>query len=397
MPVRNPFKKKNRKIDSDESMNRNTTPVTESPPWMTSSSTATDGYQLHGGGDVNANNTLSNNHDHTHTTVGSSAQLTPSQRGPTPDTFHNNVRSFDIEQNLKDDGENSSRNDMTMEKQHPQKQLDDEVTDDYNLVIDGKPVYIVKQKRGYLSMGFSIIQTVIMIAMMVQCSIAPLKINPMIGPYPDALSYWGGKNAYDILYDHEYWRLFTPIMLHAGIFHLLCNIAVQLDTGAFFEREWGSIIWLTVYLGSAAAGSILSVIVTPNSVGVGSSGSVCGLFGAKIAEALCRSRESTKTNQKELSHAILCEQFGSTLCSVVLILVFSFIPYVDWAAHVGGLLGGFVVGLMLFVSINIIAWPIAYPAKYLLAQVYLLFYTHQSRHGKLKPSSGNGVSLYLDW
>jgi hypothetical protein len=201
-----------------------------------------------------------------------------------------------------------------------------QVDEDYGLYIDGEPVYIVKQKRGYLSILFSLAQTIILIAMMIQCSVAPMRINPMIGPYPDALSYWGAKNSYNILYDHEYWRLFSPILLHAGIFHLLCNISVQLDTGAFFEREWGSFIWLLVYLGSAAAGSILSVIVSPNTIGVGSSGSVCGLFGAKIAEAICRCRESTKTDAKELSHAILCEQFASTLCSVILILVFSFIP-----------------------------------------------------------------------
>ncbi len=201
-----------------------------------------------------------------------------------------------------------------------------EVDEDYNLLIDGEPVYVVKQKRGYLSILFSLAQTAILIGMMIQCGVAPMRINPMIGPNPDVLSYWGAKNSYNILYDHEYWRLFSPIMLHAGIFHLLCNVAVQLDTGAFFEREWGSFLWLIIYLGSAASGSILSVIVAPNTIGVGSSGAVCGLFGAKIAEALCRCRESTTGTAKELSHAILCEQFGSTLCTVILILVFSFIP-----------------------------------------------------------------------
>jgi hypothetical protein len=201
-----------------------------------------------------------------------------------------------------------------------------EVDEDYNLIIDGEPVYVVKQKRGYLSIFFSLAQTVILFGMMIQCGVASMKINPMIGPNPDVLSTWGAKNSYNILYLNEYWRLFSPIMLHAGIFHLLCNVGVQLDTGAFFEREWGSFIWLIVYLSSAASGSILSVIVSPNTIGVGSSGAVCGLFGAKIAEALCRCKESTKTTAKELSHAILCEQFGSTLCTVILILVFSFIP-----------------------------------------------------------------------
>ena len=42
------------------------------------------------------------------------------------------------------------------------------------------------------------------------------------------------------------------------------------------------------------------------------------------------------------------EQFKGIMCSVVLVGLFSFIPYVDWAAHLGGFLAGLVVGLMIF-------------------------------------------------
>jgi|AntRauTorckE5430_2_1112549.scaffolds.fasta_scaffold17380_4 hypothetical protein len=64
-------------------------------------------------------------------------------------------------------------------------------------------VYIVKQKKGWLSLGFSMVQTIVLIVMMIQCTIAPFQINPMIGPPPDALDYWGGKNAYKILNNNE--------------------------------------------------------------------------------------------------------------------------------------------------------------------------------------------------
>ena len=158
---------------------------------------------------------------------------------------------------------------------------------DYNLMVEGEPIYVVSQKRGYLSILFSLSQTLILIAMMIQCKVAPMNINPMFGPYPDALSYWGGKNAYFILYENEWWRLISPIMLHAGVFHLICNVAVQLDSGAFWEREWGSLIWLIIYLSSAAGGSCLSVISIPNTVGVGSSGSVCGTYLPTCWDTLC--------------------------------------------------------------------------------------------------------------
>ena len=53
----------------------------------------------------------------------------------------------------------------------------------------------------------------------------------MFGPYPDALSEWGGKNAVLILEDGQWFRLVTPIFLHAGVIHLFCNVAVQLIRG----------------------------------------------------------------------------------------------------------------------------------------------------------------------
>ena len=49
-------------------------------------------------------------------------------------------------------------------------------------------IYIVRQEYGYLSIFFSVVQTIILGLMMWQCGIAPMNINPMIGPYPDALS-----------------------------------------------------------------------------------------------------------------------------------------------------------------------------------------------------------------
>uniref|UniRef100_A0A6T6G4P5 rhomboid protease n=1 Tax=Craspedostauros australis TaxID=1486917 RepID=A0A6T6G4P5_9STRA len=222
-------------------------------------------------------------------------------------------------------------------------------------------IYIVKQKYGYFSILFSVGQVAVLIIMMAQCGVAPININPMFGPYPDALSEWGGKNAFNILEEHEWWRLITPIMLHAGVIHLLCNIAVQLETGAFFEREWGSTNWLIIYLTSALGSSVLSVIAMPDAISVGSSGAVMGLFGGKLAEVICRCCESDKTEQGRIGHQVRKEQCAGVTCSVVVVMLFSFIPYVDWAAHLGGLLAGLVVGVMVFsLKIKTLTWRLAW-------------------------------------
>jgi membrane associated rhomboid family serine protease len=220
-------------------------------------------------------------------------------------------------------------------------------------------IYIVRQDYGYLSILFSFVQIIIMGLMMWQCGIAPMNVNPMIGPYPDALSEWGGKNTFLILNEEEWYRLMTPILLHAGIIHLFCNVAVQLETGVFFEREWGSLRWLIIYLASALGSSILSVIVMPNAVSVGSSGAVMGLFGGKLAEVVMRMFEKTDTTQSRVGYQVRKEQCVAVTCSVTLVMAFSFIPYVDWAAHLGGLIAGFVVGIGIFAwDMHLIGWQL---------------------------------------
>mmetsp|Transcript_45522 Transcript_45522/g.110260 ORF Transcript_45522/g.110260 Transcript_45522/m.110260 type:complete len:398 (-) Transcript_45522:258-1451(-) len=209
-------------------------------------------------------------------------------------------------------------------------------------------VYVVKQRWGYCSYAFSVGQVLVLIIMMTGCGIAPMNVNPMIGPYPDALSYWGGKNAVNIIDDGEWYRLITPIMLHAGVIHLLCNVAVQVETGAFFEREWGSLRWMIIYITSAIGSSALSVIKMPGAISVGSSGAVMGLFGAKLAEVTVRFLDRDKSTQGRIAHQVRKEQCAGVTCSVVVVMLFSFIPYVDWSAHLGGLIAGFCVGMVIF-------------------------------------------------
>eukprot|EP00586_Coscinodiscus_wailesii_P007017 CAMPEP_0172491166 /NCGR_PEP_ID=MMETSP1066-20121228/21876_1 /TAXON_ID=671091 /ORGANISM="Coscinodiscus wailesii, Strain CCMP2513" /LENGTH=120 /DNA_ID=CAMNT_0013260063 /DNA_START=184 /DNA_END=546 /DNA_ORIENTATION=+ len=47
-------------------------------------------------------------------------------------------------------------------------------------------------------------------------------------------------------------------------------------------------------------------------------------------------------------HNIHMEQLGGVLCSVAIVSLFSFIPFVDWAGHMGGLFTGFSVGMVIF-------------------------------------------------
>uniref|UniRef100_A0A7S1BF73 rhomboid protease n=1 Tax=Corethron hystrix TaxID=216773 RepID=A0A7S1BF73_9STRA len=211
-------------------------------------------------------------------------------------------------------------------------------------------IYYVKQRLGYLSISISILQIVLFFGIILHCGVAPTNINPMCGPYPDALSQWGAKNAYLIVVKHQWWRLLTSSMLHANLVHLFCNIAIQLEMAAFFEREWGSIKWFVVYVSASCGSTIVSCAVDPDSISVISSGPILGIFGAKFAEILCRSSENSEGRQQILSEHIRMEQLNGIVCCGAFLGLFSFIPFVDWSANFGGFTVGLLVGGVLFSS-----------------------------------------------
>lgn len=232
---------------------------------------------------------------------------------------------------------------------------DDETLRSYSYSMDDTFDYRtveVKQKYGYCSIGLSIIQLFILAVMMALCGVAPLEVNPMVGPYPDTFSYWGGKNPYLITQQFEIWRVATPVFLHVGIIHLFCNVAIQLETGAYFEREWGSGIWFLIYILSAIGSTIVSCISQPDTISVGASGALMGLFGAKLGEVFMFSCFCVEHIDRKSTHGMRMEQLSGALCSVAILSLFSLIPYVDWAGHLGGLGVGFLVGLCIF-SANI--------------------------------------------
>src|SRR6185436_14816272 len=47
-------------------------------------------------------------------------------------------------------------------------------------------------------------------------------------------------HGYDEILHGQVWRLFTPILIHFGVFHLLFNVMWMLDLGAAVERFQGS-------------------------------------------------------------------------------------------------------------------------------------------------------------
>ncbi len=85
---------------------------------------------------------------------------------------------------------------------------------------------------------------------------------------------------YSLAREHadEPWRYLSYSFLHAGVAHLLGNMAVLLLVGPFVEAALGRVRFLAAYLAGGAAAGALHVLVSDASV-VGASGAIAATVG----------------------------------------------------------------------------------------------------------------------
>lgn len=167
---------------------------------------------------------------------------------------------------------------------------------------------------------------------------------------PDALHQLGALDPYSVLIDHQYWRLFTALFLHYGVVHLLFNVFALYVLGPSLERTIGTLRFSLCYLVSGI-GSTTGVLLLTR-IGlvrwaelVGASGCVMGIVGA-WAGFLVRHRHMPTAKQR----------LWNILLIVAIQTAFDlWTPQVSLAAHICGLLTGFLVGLIIAPAAG--RWP----------------------------------------
>jgi rhomboid protease GluP len=138
----------------------------------------------------------------------------------------------------------------------------------------------------------------------------------------------------------EWWRLVTPAFVHGGLLHLAFNIMALLNLGALAEALTGRLRFLAVFFLGTAAATGASAWWSPDRVSVGASGGVFALVGALLAFGLRHRRALPEPARRRLVRDMIW------IVGVNLVLGQS-IPYIDNSAHVGGLVGGLLLGLLL--------------------------------------------------
>jgi rhomboid protease GluP len=134
----------------------------------------------------------------------------------------------------------------------------------------------------------------------------------------------------------EWWRLFSAAFLHGSLVHIGVNMFALYQVGALVERLMGPLRYASLYLLATAGSGAAVVWFNHDQVTLGASGAIFGLFGALVAIGL-----SLRPRGMSL--------VTGTLPVIGVNLAFGFlVPGISNAAHIGGLITGFVTGWLLY-------------------------------------------------
>ncbi|MDE6015572.1 MAG: rhomboid family intramembrane serine protease [Acetatifactor sp.] len=162
----------------------------------------------------------------------------------------------------------------------------------------------------------------------------------------EMLYYKGGVERFAILEQQEYGRLIWAMFLHSDTAHLFNNMIILFFLGAMLEKEIGH-VWLTIiYFLSGLGGNIVSlarkVMTGSDSLSVGASGAVFGLDGLLLALVIFSQDFRNSVSP------------GRVVLMIALSLYDGFMgSNIDNAAHVGGLIVGFLAGTVIVLARDI--------------------------------------------
>lgn len=146
--------------------------------------------------------------------------------------------------------------------------------------------------------------------------------------------------AQSVVLRREYVRIVSAMFLHGDINHIFNNMVILFFLGAMIEKEIGHIRYGIFYFLSGIGGNIVSLIwkirTADLASSVGASGAVFGLDGVLLALVLFSGKRMQNVTP------------GRVMLMIAYSLYSGFTGQnIDNAAHVGGLMTGFLLGLIM--------------------------------------------------
>jgi len=140
----------------------------------------------------------------------------------------------------------------------------------------------------------------------------------------------------------QWWRLVSPVLVHASLLHLAFNMYFLYLVGPLVEQVYGSARFLLLYVLTAATASLASFVLG-SGPSVGASGALFGLCGVLLVGRVLH-RPVLRGQQRAIMSQI------GFLVVINLVLGFGMNTFggnIDNFAHLGGLAGGLWLGLLI--------------------------------------------------
>lgn len=138
----------------------------------------------------------------------------------------------------------------------------------------------------------------------------------------------------------QWWRLITYQFLHSYFAHIGFNLVGLWWFGKMAANLFGSLNFLVIYFVSGVVGGLAQILLAPETPAIGASGAVLGLFGA-IAAGIFRMKGVLPFNLRSKELLVM------TGIALTQVLFDHFMPHVAAYVHLGGLVAGFAIGLIL--------------------------------------------------
>ncbi len=158
---------------------------------------------------------------------------------------------------------------------------------------------------------------------------------------PNGVQLAWGANFGPATQDGQWWRLGTAMFLHFGALHLGVNMWALWDGGQWVERMFGHVRFVALYFAAGLAGNLASTVAhAGHAVSGGASGAIFGIYGALLAYLWFQRREIHPREFRWLF-------WGAVGFSVATIVFGLLVTGIDNAAHIGGLVTGLLLGVVL--------------------------------------------------
>ncbi|XP_054166513.1 inactive rhomboid protein 1-like [Oppia nitens] len=135
----------------------------------------------------------------------------------------------------------------------------------------------------------------------------------------------------------QFYRIWTPIFLHAGILHLAITVLFQYFIMRKIEKNIGWLRLSIIYFGSGIGGYLASAVFLPWKGEVGPAGSLYGVMACFFIELI-----NMWSYMENPVHVLLKQ-----LLVAGVLLILGFLPWIDNYAHIAG----FIIGLLLSAAV----------------------------------------------